>query len=89
MANLQQLLTLPPLSADNIVGFDEVPTIIPEDVKELQADTLNVIEGRVDIHTFTEERQNVIRSYWRFSATRYLTKYPKIARRTRETLDVV
>jgi hypothetical protein len=62
---------------------------IPQDVLQLQVDTLNVLEGRVDISEFSPDYQEQIKEYYRFSATRMRTDDSKIAKRTRSTLDIV
>jgi len=62
---------------------------IPKEEKELQINTLNVLEGRVDINTFPLDYQEKIKSYYRFSATRYNSKYPVVATRTNDTLDLI
>lgn len=63
--------------------------VIPEETLQLQVDTLNVLEQRVDITTFSPERQEAIRNYYRFSAFRQNSDSPKIAKRTLDTLDAV
>ncbi len=63
--------------------------IIPEDTLQLQVDTLNVLERRVDVSTFTPERQEQIKNYYRFSAFRQNSDSSKIAKRTTDTLDIV
>ena len=44
--------------------------VIPEETLQLQCDVLNVVEQRVDISTFSPERQEEIKNYYRFSGTR-------------------
>lgn len=63
--------------------------VIPEATLQLQVDTLNVLEKRVDITSFTPERQEEIKNYYRFSADRYNSNIPTIAKRTTDTLDIV
>lgn len=67
---------------------DEFPPI-PEDMLQLATDMINVVEGRIDIKTFSEEYQKKIRSFYRFSATRYTTNKSKIAKRTPNTLEII
>jgi len=63
--------------------------IIPEATLQLQVDTLNVLEGRVDMSTFSPERQQEISNYYRFSATCQNSDSSKVAKRTHDTLDIV
>jgi hypothetical protein len=69
------------------IGDD--PLGVPDDVKQLRLDTVNVLEGRVDINDFDEEYQQKIKDYYRFSATRHASKYSKVAKRTINTLDII
>ena len=68
---------------------DQNYLVIPEETLQLQVDTLNVLEKRVDITTFTPERQMEINNYYRFSATRSNSNHPIVAQRTRDTFDIV
>ena len=68
---------------------DENYLIIPQETLQLQVDTLNVLEKRVPIDTFSPERQIEIKHYYRFSATRSNSNHPIIAKRTRDTLDII
>ena len=78
----------PPLTISDLMdGLNYLP--IPEDILQLQVDTLNVYEGRVSIDTFPLEYQQRIIGYYRFSATRYNTATGKVAARTEETLDIL
>jgi hypothetical protein len=64
--------------------------VIPLDTLQLQADTLNVLEGRLDISSFSQERQQQIMNYYRFSAEFQNKNSPqKPANRIRETLDLI
>lgn len=89
MANLQQLLSLPPLTP-NEIGQDQYqfPPDAP-DIIQLATDCINVVEGRVPMSSFTPAYQLKIRSFYRFSATRYATKIGKTAHRTRSTLEII
>jgi hypothetical protein len=69
------------------IGDD--PLGVPEDVKQLREDSVNVLEGRVDISTFDPAYQIKIRNYYRYSAVRYGSQYGKVAKRTRSTLEIV
>ena len=61
----------------------------PEDVHQLQVDVINVFEGRVELSSFSDEYQEKIKNYYRFSATKYLTNDPVMANRTKNTLDIL
>ena len=65
------------------------PFRIPDDVLQLQADALNVEEGRIDIDTFPPEYQEKIKNFYRFSATRHMSNDGTIAKMTRSTLDLI
>ena len=63
---------------------------IPEYTLQLQADTLNVLENKLDISSFSPERQQQIKDYYRFSAECQNKNSPqKPANRTRETMDLI
>lgn len=62
---------------------------IPQDVLQLQVDTLNVLEGRVALSTFSQEYQQKMMDYYRFSANRQNTCSPKVAKMTWNTLDLI
>ena len=68
---------------------DPNPLIDPPDLTQLKLDTANVIEGRVSILTFPSEYQEKIKSFYRFSATRYVSNQPLVAKRTTDTLDAI
>ena len=64
--------------------------IIPQDTLQLQADTINMIEGRLPPSSFTPERQQQILNYYRFSADFQNKNSPqKPAKRTNDTLDLI
>ena len=86
MENLNPLYTLQKMGPEQI-GDD--PLGVPDDVKQLRLDAVNVLEGRVDINSFDEDYQKKIKDYYRFSATRYGSKYGKVANRTKNTLDII
>lgn len=65
------------------------PFRIADDVLQLQADTLNVEEGRIDINTFPSEYQDKIRNSYRFSATKHMSNDETIAKMTPDTLDLI
>jgi hypothetical protein len=69
------------------IGDD--PLGVPDDVRQLRFDAINVLEGRVDLSSFDESYQEKIKNYYRFSATRYGSQYGKVAKRIRSTLDIV
>ena len=85
---LFSLSPLPPLTPEDING-NPFAFVIPEDVLQLQADTLNVLEGRVDINTFDVDYQKKMKNYYRFSAIIQNSKSHNIAMRTPDTLDIV
>lgn len=88
MGSLLNLLQLDPLPE-----FTEAtnPFALPisEDVLKLQTDVCNVVEGRVDIHSFDEEYQTKIKNYYRFTAHRQNSKSKNIVKRTNHTLDII
>jgi hypothetical protein len=67
---------------DDILG-------VPDDVKQLRLDAVNVLEGRVDINTFDKKYQKKIKDYYKYSALRYGSKYGAVAKRTKNTLDII
>lgn len=71
------------------VGQEVLSNDIPPDVKQLRIDATNVLEGRVEIETFDPAYQKKIKDYYRFSATRYGSRYGKVANRTKNTLDII
>lgn len=88
MANQLRLFKPHPLTKDDLQST-HFPLPVPEDVLQLQADTINVLEGKVEIESFPLDYQKKIRSYYRFSAVRQNSKSNNIAHRTCETLDIV
>lgn len=86
MANQNQLYNQQIFSPEQI--GDDILGIEP-DVLQLRNDALDVLEGRVDILSFSEDYQKKIKDYYRFSATRYGSKYGLIARRTPNTLEII
>jgi hypothetical protein len=76
----------------NFIGPEQIGDDIlgvPEDVEKLREDAVNVLEGRVDISQFDEKYQEKIKNYYRFSANRYGSRYGMVAKRTRNTLDIL
>lgn len=90
MENFQQSSDPKALITVDDLRDDANYLVIPEDTLQLQADTLNVLEGRLDISSFSQERQQQITNYYRFSAE-FQNKYSpqKPANRIRETLDLI
>jgi len=86
MENQNQLYTLQTMGPEQI-GDDVLG--VPDDVKQLRLDAVNVLEGRVDINTFDEAYQKKIKDYYKYSALRYGSKYGAVAKRTRNTLDII
>ena len=63
---------------------------IPQDTLQLQADTINVMESRLPLSSFSPERQEQILNYYRFSANFQNRRSPqKPAKRTPDTLDLI
>lgn len=58
---------------------------VPLDVLQLQVDCLNVEEGRVSILSFSPERRQQIKDYYRFSATSVNSNTTKVAQRIRDS----
>lgn len=89
MTPRQQLFSLQPFTPPDFAWNPNESLPIPADVIQLQVDTVNVLEGRVDISTFTPGYQQKIKDYWRFSAMRQSVKEQNMAKRTTDTLDAV
>lgn len=90
MATQPQLLNLRPLAtSDDLLSHPRFAVPVPEDVRELQADVVNVFAGLVDISTFSEERQKKVKDYYKFAAVNKTTNSNLIAARTGDTLDLV
>ena len=77
-----------PLTKEDLIDYTNYLPIA-DSVLDLQADVLNVTQGRVDIESFPLEYQDKLRAYYQFSATRLNTDANKIAKRTIDTLDIV
>ena len=97
MGNQKQLLNLlhlEPLTKKNVPRESNVPKNTaphspPDDIWQLQIDTLNVLEGRKDINDFDDNYQKKIKSHYQFSATNHLSNTEIIAKRNRNTIDLV
>ena len=87
MESRSQYLTQP-LTKEDIL-WNPFALAFPEDVYQLQLDTLNVYEGRVPIESFSKERQERIKNYYRFSAIRQNSKSHNIAKRDMSTLTIL
>ena len=89
MANLQSNSNQTPITvADLGDGAAYLP--IPSDTLQLQVDTLNVLENRVPLSSFSSERQEQIMNYYRFSADFQNRKSPqKPAQMTSDTLELI
>ena len=90
MANPQPILSLPPYEMVDLPHPS--PAMVPNDSPDqlqLQLDTINVIENRVSIDTFTPEYQKRIKDYYRFSASKNYVKYPMYPKLIRQTMDNV
>lgn len=90
MANKPQLLSLQPFTPSQVgVNYQEVPNAIQAETQQLGTDMINVVEGRIDIKTFPLDYQKKVKSFYQFSATRYTEDQQVIAKRIRDTLDLV
>lgn len=89
MANpLVNLSRKKPLTKEDLDdGLNFLP--IPDDILQLQVDTLNVMEGRVDLSSFSPEYQQKIKDYYRFSAHKTNTSNYRVASRTFHTMEIV
>lgn len=81
-------LELPPFDEDSY-NSPVYPFSVPDDTLQLQIDATNVLEGRVEMNTFSHERQIQIKNYYRFSATRQNSKSHNRAAVTGDTLDLI
>ena len=88
MANPIMPLPLPPLTKEDLMD-DSLPFAVDPVLLQLQVDTLNVLENRVDINTFDPEYQQTMLHYYQFSATRNTTKTSKVAPRSTDTLEIL
>ncbi len=90
MANLlENSSQLPPITIDDLKD-DSNYLIVPDTTLQLQADTINVLENRVALFSFSPERQQQILDYYRFSADYQNRRGPqKPAKRTFNTLDLI
>jgi len=88
MANPIPDLTPPPLT---IMDLNDGSNVLPiaQYTLQLQVDTLNVVEKRIPLSSFSPERQQQIIDYYRFSSDFTNTKNPNIAKRTSDTLDII
>jgi len=89
MANPQQLFNLLPIWTPANLTQAPFPFALTEYEKKLQADVLNVEEGRVEIDSFDPDRQELIKNYYRFGAHFQVSKYSKPLKRIRSTLELV
>lgn len=58
-------------------------------ILQIQTDVINLVENRVDPESFDPEYLTILKSYYRYSATRYPSKAPFVAKRIRDTLTMV
>lgn len=87
MANPNPIYVPLPLDKSDLEDYHTFA--IPDEELQLQVDAINVIEKRVALSSFDAEYQKKIRNYYRFSATRMYSDYPKVAMRTPDTLDII
>jgi len=58
---------LPPLTAEDMrTDTGGKLAIVSDDTLQLQADVVNVMEGRVELETFDKDYQKKIENYYRF-----------------------
>ena len=88
MANQSIYLSRPPLTKADLMD-DQNVLPIPDDILQLQVDTLNVYQGLVPMESFDAEYQTRIMNYYRFSATRMNTNNSKPAPMTITTMDLL
>lgn len=80
-------MSLPPLLSGDMNGDNVLPK--SEDRLQLEADVINVLEGRVDIKTFDIEYQNKIKHFYQF-AGKEINKYVSyIAPTIRSTMELI
>lgn len=88
MAKKGTVFQLQPITPEEI-SDTPFALAVPPDILQLQADTINVLEGAIDIKSFPLEYQNKIRNFYRFSADQFTsTQNLKIAR-DRTTGDIL
>ena len=83
-----KLFTPGKFTADDIT-MNPFPFAVPEDVRQLQADCLNVFEGWVELDTFEPDYQKKILDYYRFYGRQQNSKSKNLVNRTNDTLDIV
>ena len=90
MGNPQQLYKLQPLPVmgDELSSFPSY-TEVPPDILQLEADTINVLQGIVALSTFTPYYQNKIKSFYRFSADRFRSYQNINIAKTYNTQDII
>jgi hypothetical protein len=85
------LYPLEPLTAED-VSYPNYPLPMLEETLQLQADTANLVEGRVDPSVFSDDYLHRLKMYYRFYGSRSLigsmgtNSYGKV---TRTTLDKI
>ena len=86
-SKLFEPLPLPPLFS-NDMDADSVFRK-PEDRLQLEADVINVLEGRIEIETFDLEYQSKIKNFYRFSGKEFNKYISYIAPRIRSIMEIV
>jgi len=88
MGDQQQLYRLRELETER--EYNPFPFDTPPDILQLQHDTIDVVEGRVDLRSFPEDYQKKIIGYYRFTPVLHQTsKMQNAAPRTKDTLDAI
>jgi hypothetical protein len=86
------LYQLAPLTPEE-VSFPNYPITTPPDILQLQADTANVVEGRVPLSDFDPDYQERIKTYYKTYGRRKqvggMASGNPSCRMMRETLDLV
>jgi hypothetical protein len=88
------LSRLEPFTVNEIGRVSKVPTNTSphsptDDILQLQTDTINVLEKRIDIQSFPLEYQNKIKNYYRFSGSSYISGDSSMAKMTKDTMDLI
>jgi len=88
-SSLYQLAPLTP----EAVSWPNYPIATENDILQLQADTANVVEGRVSLSSFSPEYADRIKTYYKTNGRRHLiggmSSGGRTSRCMRETLDLV
>jgi hypothetical protein len=78
-----------PWTVEEFAEWNPFALPTPPDILQLQVDTANVLEGRVDPATFTKEELKRQRTYYRFYGTRQNSKSHNLAKTIRSTQELI